>query len=846
MSSQEAQALLDLAVGRPHDALARATTLLAGRPDPLTASYARQAIGIVRRDLGELGPAIRELRAALRLAQKANDVDREADVLASLGVALAISGRTPAGLSALDEAVSLARGTGRTRVLVRRGSILSALGRHETAVADLRSAAELCRRAQDPAWEGRALMSLVMSYLALGEVARAEAAALRAQEVFDGTEQDLESAKSLHNLGLVAYQAGSLPLALARLAEAEDRYAALGFENPDLAQERCAVLLAAGLAVDAVQEVDTAIARSPSPYLVAELLVAGAGAALAAGDRAGAQTRARRAERLFTRQERSEWALRAAFIRISADGRRTAAGPEAARIADALSVARAEEAPYAHLLAGRLTNDPAQTRRHWQTASAGRARRPALGRATGELALALLARAEGRHAAVTRACERGFDALDEHRLTLGAPDLRALASGHGRELASLALEQVLRTGKPRAVLRVTERTRAAALTVPGPPPEAELFQQLAALRDATRRLDEARAAGEPTARLTRERADHERAVRRQRHLSEGTGGVTSGHLDVDALLAALGDTTLLELVEFDGTLHCLAAAGGRVQRREIGPSAAAATEAAHAVAGLRRAAYGRPLNLAGMGSRLQDVLLGPAARLLTGGPVVVVPPSELHSIPWGLLPALTSVPVSVSPSAALWLRSVERAEPTGPVALVAGPDLRTGGAEIDPLTALYPTAQVLRGPDAKVHEVLAALDGARLAHVAAHGDFRADSPLFSSLRLADGPLTAYDLEQLQQPPYRLVLSSCDTGATASVGGDDLLGFATALLGLGTVGVMAPVVPVNDAASVTVATSLHRRLAAGSGLADALLTAREEMAGDPIGAATAAANLAIGI
>ena len=44
--------------------------------------------------------------------------------------------------------------------------------------------------------------------------------------------------------------------------------------------------------------------------------------------------------------------------------------------------------------------------------------------------------------------------------------------------------------------------------------------------------------------------------------------------------------------------------------------------------------------------------------------------------------------------------------------------------------------------------VLDAIDGARVVHFAAHGTFRADSPLFSALRLDDGPLTVYDLERL--------------------------------------------------------------------------------------------------
>ena len=37
---------------------------------------------------------------------------------------------------------------------------------------------------------------------------------------------------------------------------------------------------------------------------------------------------------------------------------------------------------------------------------------------------------------------------------------------------------------------------------------------------------------------------------------------------------------------------------------------------------------------------------------------------------------------------------------------------------------------------ATARRVLGALDGAPLAHIAAHGTFRADSPLFSSLRMA--------------------------------------------------------------------------------------------------------------
>ena len=104
---------------------------------------------------------------------------------------------------------------------------------------------------------------------------------------------------------------------------------------------------------------------------------------------------------------------------------------------------------------------------------------------------------------------------------------------------------------------------------------------------------------------------------------------------------------------------------------------------------------------------------------------------------------------------------------------------------------------MLDGGEATAEQVLDALDGAWLAHIAAHGVFRADSPLFSSLRMHDGPLTVYDFEKLRRAPYRLVLPSCDSGLQAAAGADELLGLATSLLALGTAGIIAAIVPLND-------------------------------------------------
>jgi CHAT domain-containing protein len=210
------------------------------------------------------------------------------------------------------------------------------------------------------------------------------------------------------------------------------------------------------------------------------------------------------------------------------------------------------------------------------------------------------------------------------------------------------------------------------------------------------------------------------------------------------------------------------------------------------------------------------------------------------------MPSLRDRPVTVAPSAFSWLRARRRRPPAQRrVALVAGPRLATGGAEIAQLRDRYPDAVLLGQGSATAGDVLRALDGAWLAHIAAHGTFRADNPLFSSIQLDDGPLTVHDLERLGRAPYRIVLSSCDSGVAAPVGADELLGLVSSLVPLGAAGIVASIVPVNDRAAVPLMLALHDALQKEVTLAEALLAAREATVGDPLAEATAHSFLALG-
>jgi tetratricopeptide (TPR) repeat protein len=857
--------LLPLASARPDEALAKARAILAADPPPYEASVAHQAIGMLLREFGDLDAATAELQAAVRLARAARSASREADVLASLGVALIYRGHSGRGLATLGSSLALVTGPEAARVLLRRGIALWVLGRHREALDDLSRAVRILRPAGDTIWEARALTTRALVHLASGSAHRAELDLGRADHLFATTSQELEVAFTWHNRGLVAFRSGDLPVALSCLDEAGRRYDLLAVPMPDLAIDRCAVLLAAGLPADALRETDSAIrgfARGGRATKRAELLLSAARAALAAGEPGLAAARAGAARRMFTAQGRDWWRAHAGLLLLQA---RCAAHPASARllrhseqVAADLDAVGSGDAAQARLLAGRLARDlrrPGEADRHFAAAALVRRRRaPALARAQGWLAEALRADMAGDRRRLLAACRRGLAILDEHRLSLGAAELRAQATAHGAELAALAQRAALESGRPRLLLTWSERWRATAHAVPSarPADDGELQADLTALRDVTSRLDRARSQGDPTLVFQREQLRLEAAVRARVLSAQGEGHGDRWRFGVPLLLDRLGDASLVQIVAIDGDLHVLVCGAGRVRHWAAGRADDAAREVDFARFGLRRLAHGR---LAGQqsalaaveasGRALEAVLLGPAAGQLGRGPVIVVPPGRLHAVPWALLPSLRDRTVSVAPSARAWLqaRGIPPPDREDPV-FVTGPGLGVDG-EVPALATQYAHATVLGSGTATARAVLAALDGAGLAHIAAHGTFRADSPLFSSLRMDDGPLTVHDLERLHRAPYRVILPSCDSGVLAPAGADELLGLAHTLAPLGTAGIIASVVPVNDQATATLMLSLHRHLRRGATLAEALRDARNGAATDPVLAATAWSFIALG-
>ena len=179
------------------------------------------------------------------------------------------------------------------------------------------------------------------------------------------------------------------------------------------------------------------------------------------------------------------------------------------------------------------------------------------------------------------------------------------------------------------------------------------------------------------------------------------------------------------------------------------------------------------------------------------------------------------------------------------VVALAGPGLAAADREVREV-ARTRGARAVTGRDATAAAALSAMATADTVHIAAHGRLRTDNPMLSALEMADGPLTIYDLEQLDATARLVLLPACRSGQPSVHAGDEVMGLAQALLALGSQTVVATVVPVPDEATHPLMVDLHARLAAGAQPAEALAAAQRAVGThDPAARAAAAGFVCFG-
>jgi CHAT domain-containing protein len=186
---------------------------------------------------------------------------------------------------------------------------------------------------------------------------------------------------------------------------------------------------------------------------------------------------------------------------------------------------------------------------------------------------------------------------------------------------------------------------------------------------------------------------------------------------------------------------------------------------------------------------LYQLVIAPLANALHGDHLIIVPHGVLHYVPFHALMdgneyLIDRFSFSYAPSASTLAMCQRRPANSNSYSLLMGvPDERAPWIrqEIRSVANVVPLPKVYLGP--KATETTLRNDGprARLIHIATHGVFRRDNPMFSSVRLGDSYLNLYDLYQLRLPVELLALSGCGTGLNVVAAGDELLGLMRGLL-----------------------------------------------------------------
>lgn len=824
------------------DCYDEAEAIFRGLRRPLEA--ARTRIGWVdsASKLGRVDDALQAAGKARRVLARHGDTLRVARLSKEIGILHAERGRFRMALSSYTRALAMFRSLGPAgevevaRALQNRGLTLTRLGRHHAGLEDLQNALHIFSTRGERAGAARATRSIGETYMELGRYAAAAREMDQARTMFRGlglhpgavsVARDTadcylhlnQPAQALAVLDDARHDLDQVELPRAELEIAVRRVAALMLlDHPEaariarghaqaalesgrvdlrawLALQQATALLRNGepaSAVVAALEAERLAQEAGAGRLVVLALVCQASGHLAAGDQARAK----------------QIASRAALL-----GRRMRAAPVLQRLYEllgAVAEASGRLGPARRWYAGAIE----QLEREQQGVIFAFRDSFGIGRETAYERLAALEMQAGAHGRSFVIAERAksrtlADAIAGHvvlrpRGTAHARRLlRRLAEA--REAYALAFREMVRATDgddlPRGdngampALAVHENRIASAM------------QQLQLQGDATHAADlYGGSTGPSLPRIPPKSILIEYFIAGDRILRYiiGGHGITGAELPVD--LPQIERLLRVLRLNFDATER--AADGGRH----------ALTEQARAIL-----------------TRLSEHLLAGIEGLDEAEALIIVPHGLLHYLPFHAFVRdgaylIERFAVSYAPSAAVYGICAARARRRQSMgnALVLGHS-RRGLLRFTHDESLA----VGRVLEASVHLDQAATRAvleregrhASVIHIAAHGRFRADAPLFSYIELDDGPLTAADVFNLNLNAALVSLSACETGRGLLGAGDELAGMARAFIYAGAGALLVTQWRVDDSLAADLMARFYQELRRGAGAATALRAAQ---------------------
>ena len=187
--------------------------------------------------------------------------------------------------------------------------------------------------------------------------------------------------------------------------------------------------------------------------------------------------------------------------------------------------------------------------------------------------------------------------------------------------------------------------------------------------------------------------------------------------------------------------------------------------------------------------------------------------------------------ISYAPSATVFALCQEKPPSHMSASLVMGiPDDRAPQIldEVQSVAAILPSADLFLGTQATT-EVLKTKGGqSALLHIATHGTYRQDNPMFSGIRLGDGYLNLYDLYQMRLSARHVTLSGCATGMNFVAAGDELLGLQRGLFCAGAASLLLSLWDVHDSSTSQLMQSFYKGFMETGNMAIALQSAMKQL------------------
>ena len=231
--------------------------------------------------------------------------------------------------------------------------------------------------------------------------------------------------------------------------------------------------------------------------------------------------------------------------------------------------------------------------------------------------------------------------------------------------------------------------------------------------------------------------------------------------------------------------------------------------------------------------KLYDLLLRPVEPLLGGRRAVIVPHRALHYVPFHALSDGSSYlierrEVAYAPSAGVLRQCLSKGpREFGRALLVGTADEQTPlvREEVETVAPLFRESTALLDGAATLAALREHAPAADVLHLACHGQFRPDNPLFSSLKLGDGWLTVRDAYELDFRGGLVTLSACETGVSAVAPGDEMIGLARGFFSTGAPTLILSLWTVDDEATALLMKDFYASLRAGERPAAALRSAQ---------------------